>query len=131
MDVIIMYSCSFPLNGVMVVLVFARFFLRIYRLLYRRQCWVLKGSCSGFKEDFHDEIAYGEFGYVNTADGKAKIDGFGFVKWDTVSQDGETLTIWVPAYYSSAVPMRLLSPQDYCRYYDLPTDETQYRGTSS
>ena len=25
MDVIIMYSCSFPLNGVMVVLVFARF----------------------------------------------------------------------------------------------------------
>jgi len=36
MDVIIMYSCSFPLNGVMVVLVFARFFLRIYRLLYRR-----------------------------------------------------------------------------------------------
>ena len=27
--------------------------------------------------------------------------------------------------------MRLLSPQDYCRYYDLPTDETQYRGTSS
>jgi len=36
MDVIIMYSCSFPLNGVMVVLVFERFFLGFYRLLYRR-----------------------------------------------------------------------------------------------
>ena len=34
MDVIIMYSCSFPLNGVMVVLVFARFFFCKFIVYY-------------------------------------------------------------------------------------------------
>eukprot|EP00977_Amphora_coffeiformis_P022633 scaffold11127_cov73-Amphora_coffeaeformis.AAC.1 len=34
-------------------------------------------SCTGFKDDFHGELAMGNFGYVNTANGQAKLDGFG------------------------------------------------------
>ena len=42
-------------------------------------------SCSGFEEDFHGELAHGDFGSVNTANGEAKIEGFGMLKWDIVS----------------------------------------------
>ena len=88
-------------------------------------------SCSGFKEDFHGELAMGNFGFVNTADGKAKIDGFGILRWDVISESGNRRTIMVPGYYSSAVPMRLLSPQDYCKYHQLDSSVPKYRGSSS
>lgn len=88
-------------------------------------------SCSGFKGDFHGELAMGNFGFVNTADGRAKIDGFGILRWDVISKKGKRRTIMVPGYYSSAVPMRLLSPQDYCNYHQLDPAVPQYRGSSS
>eukprot|EP00977_Amphora_coffeiformis_P024462 scaffold15919_cov160-Amphora_coffeaeformis.AAC.1 len=34
-------------------------------------------SCTGFKEDFHGELAMGNFGFVNTVNGQAKLDSFG------------------------------------------------------
>eukprot|EP00977_Amphora_coffeiformis_P005344 scaffold1142_cov83-Amphora_coffeaeformis.AAC.1 len=88
-------------------------------------------SCTGFKVDFHGELAMGNFGYVNTANGQAKLDGFGMVKWDVVSLDGNRRTIKIPAFFSSAVPLRLLSPQDYCRYHSFDSSNHNYRGTSS
>eukprot|EP00977_Amphora_coffeiformis_P015159 scaffold4427_cov139-Amphora_coffeaeformis.AAC.1 len=88
-------------------------------------------SCTGFKEDFHGELAMGNFGYVNTANGQAKLDGFGMVKWDVVSLDGNRRTIKIPAFFSSAVPLRLLSPQDYCRYQNFDSSNHNYPGTSS
>ena len=36
-------------------------------------------SCSGFEEDFHGKLAHGDFGSVNTANGEAKIEGFGML----------------------------------------------------
>ncbi len=46
-------------------------------------------SCSGFKEDFHGQLAMGDFGVVSTANGNAKIEGFGILRWDTLSLSGE------------------------------------------
>eukprot|EP00977_Amphora_coffeiformis_P015964 scaffold4831_cov95-Amphora_coffeaeformis.AAC.3 len=76
-------------------------------------------SCTGFK------------GYVNTANGQAKLDGFGMVKWDVISLDGNRRTIKIPAFFSSAVALHLLSPQDYCRYHNFDSSNHNYRGTSS
>ena len=87
-------------------------------------------SCSGFKEDFHGQLAIGDFGFVNTADGQAKIEGFGMLRWDVISEDGERCTIAVPGYYSPTVEMRLLSPQDYCRYHHFDPSVEHYRGSS-
>eukprot|EP00977_Amphora_coffeiformis_P019290 scaffold7139_cov100-Amphora_coffeaeformis.AAC.1 len=88
-------------------------------------------SCTGFKEDFHGKLPMGNFGYVNTANGQAKIDGFCMVKWDVVSLDGNCRTIKIPVFFSSAVALRLLSPQDYCRYHNFDSSNHNYRGTSS
>ena len=87
-------------------------------------------SCSGFKEDFHGQLAIGDFGHVNTADGQAKIEGFGMLRWDVLSTAGERLTILVPGYYAPTVKMRLLSPQDYCRYHHFDPNDHAYRGSS-
>ena len=87
-------------------------------------------SCSGFVSDFHGELAYGDFGHVNTADGQAKIEGFGILRWDVISENGDRVTIMVPGYYSPMVQMRLLSPQDYCRYHKLDPSKPQYEGSS-
>ena len=78
-------------------------------------------SCSGYAEDFHGELAYGDFGKVNTASGEAKIEGFGMLRWDIISDLGNRKTIMVPGYYSPAVKMRLLSPQDYAKYHHMDT----------
>ena len=49
---------------------------KIFQLLIDSGCSV---SCSGFKEDFHGQLAMGDFGHINTADGQAKIEGFGML----------------------------------------------------
>ena len=49
---------------------------KIFQILFDTGCSV---SCTGFKADFHGQLAIGDFGHVNTADGKAKIEGFGIV----------------------------------------------------
>ena len=87
-------------------------------------------SCSGFKEDFHGQLALGDFGHVNTADGQAKIEGFGILRWDVIDEDGKRRTILVPGYYAPTVKMRLLSPQDYCRYHHMDPIVDHYRGSS-
>ena len=87
-------------------------------------------SCSGFAEDFHGELAYGDFGTVKTADGMANIEGFGILRWDCIDVDGHRITIMVPGYYSPTVKLRLLSPQDYCRYHKMPIDVPQYSGNA-
>ena len=87
-------------------------------------------SCSGFKEDFHGQLAFGDFGQVATADGSAKIEGFGMLRWDVVTTDGQLRILLVPGYYSPTIAMRLLSPQDYARYHHMNVDEDQYRGNS-
>lgn len=87
-------------------------------------------SCSGFKEDFHGQLAIGDFGHVNTADGKAKIEGFGMLRWDVLTVDGVRRTIEVPGYYSPSVEMRLLSPQDYCRYHKLNPEISHWEGSA-
>eukprot|EP00977_Amphora_coffeiformis_P017454 scaffold5709_cov92-Amphora_coffeaeformis.AAC.2 len=102
--------------------------LETFNVLIDSGCSV---SCTGIKEDFHGELAMGNFRYVNTANGQAKLDGFGMVKWDVVSLDGNRRTIKIPAFFSSAVPLRLLSPQDYCRYHNFDSSNHNYRGTSS
>ena len=87
-------------------------------------------SCSGFKEDFHGQLAFGDFGHVNTADGTAKIEGFGMLRWDVMTSDGKHRVVEVPGYYSPTIAMRLLSPQDYARYHKMDPEQTQYRGSS-
>ena len=42
-------------------------------------------STSGFPEDFHGQPAYGNFGTIKTADGEAKIEGFGMLRWDVIT----------------------------------------------
>ena len=71
-----------------------------FQLLVNTGCSV---SCSGFKEDFHGQLAIGDFGQVNTADRKAKIKGFQMLCWDVVTTDGTRLTIPVQGYYSPTV----------------------------
>ena len=101
--------------------------LKVFQLLIDSGCSV---SCSGFNEDFHGQLAIGNFGNVNTANGQAKIEGFGILRWDVISTDGNRRTILVPGYYSPSVKMRLLSPQDYCRYHHFDPTVAQYRGSS-
>ena len=100
---------------------------KIFGVLLDSGCSV---SCSGFKEDFHGELALGDFGVVNTADGQAKIEGFGILRWDVISEEGHRRTIMVPGYYSPTVKMRLLSPQDYLRYHHFDPSEARFRGSS-
>ena len=100
---------------------------KIFQVLIDSGCSV---SCSGFKEDFHGQLALGDFGVVNTADGQAKIEGFGILRWDIITTDGERRTIAVPGYYSPTVQLRLLSPQDYCRYHHFDPTVSQYRGSA-
>jgi hypothetical protein len=88
-------------------------------------------SCSGYKSDFRGELVMGDFGVVKTANGEAKIQGFGMVQWDVMSDMGELVTIVAPAYYSSAIAMRLLSPQDYARYHKQDASKPTYSGSSA
>ena len=101
---------------------------KVFPILLDTGCSV---SCSGFADDFHGELAYGDFGTVKTADGAAKIEGFGMLRWDVIDLMGRRVTIHVPGYYSPSVQLRLLSPQDYCRYHKLPSDQPQYAGCSN
>ena len=100
---------------------------KVFPILIDTGCSV---SCSGFVEDFHGEIAFGDFGHVKTADGLAKIEGFGILRWDTMTSDGNRIAILVPGYFSPTVQLRLLSPQDYCRYHHLSNNEPHYSGNS-
>ena len=100
----------------------------IFGILLDTGCSV---SCSGFKQDFHGEIAYGDFGHVNTADGQATIEGFGILRWDVISDGGKRRTILVPGYYSPTVQLRLLSPQDYARYHHFDTSGHSYAGNAN
>ena len=77
-------------------------------------------ACTGFKEDFDGVLIPGEFGQIKTANGKATIQGFGLVKWHTVTEQGESILIWVPCYYAPDITLRLFSPQDYARYHKMP-----------
>lgn len=88
-------------------------------------------SCSGYRSDFRGELVMGDFGVVKTANGEAKIQGFGMVQWDVVSDMGELVTIVCPAYYSSAIEMRLLSPQDYARYHKQDASKPSFSGSSA
>ena len=74
-----------------------------FPLLLHTGCSV---SCSGFKEDFRGQLPIEDFGHVNTADGKAKIEGFGMLRWDVIATHGTRLTILVPAYFSPNIQMR-------------------------
>ena len=87
-------------------------------------------SCSGFEEDFHGELVHGDFGILNTADGQAKIEGFGMLRYEILTDQGNRRTLMVPGYYAPTVKMRLISPQDYANYHHLPTDEYQFAGNS-
>ena len=100
---------------------------KIFPILMDTGCSV---SCSGYADDFHGELAYGDFGTVKTADGEAKIEGFGILRWDVIDLDGRRVTVMVPGYYSPTVHLRLLSPQDYCRYHKLPNNQPQFTGCS-
>ena len=102
-------------------------FDKVFQVLIDSGCSV---SCTGFIEDFHGQIALGDFGHVNTADGNAKIEGFGILRWDTISQEGNRVVILVPGYYAPTVKMRLLSPQDYCRYHHFDSRKPQYMGSA-
>ena len=99
----------------------------VFPLLLDTGCSV---ACSGFKEDFHGQLAFGDFGNLNTADGQAKIEGFGMLRYDVISDKGNRRTILVPGYYAPTVQMRLISPQDYANYHHLPVDEYQYAGNA-
>lgn len=100
---------------------------KVFSILIDTGCSV---SCSGFAEDFHGELAYGDFGHVSTADGRAKIEGFGILRWDIISDMGLRQTILVPGYFSPTVQLRLLSPQDYNRYHHMDNSVPQYSGNS-
>ena len=85
-------------------------------------------SCSGFVKDFHGKLAFGDFGTVSTANSAAKIEGFGMLCWDIISDMGKRVTILVPGYYSPTVKMHLLSPQDYAKYHHLEPNKPQCQG---
>ena len=81
-------------------------------------------ACSGFESDFCGELARGNFGTIKTADGMAQIEGFGILHWTVTDVHGETLVLRIPGYYAPTVEMRLCSPQDYARYYEMDYDFT-------
>ena len=101
---------------------------KVFGVLMDTGCSV---ACSGYIEDFHGQLAYGDFGTVNTADGSAKIEGFGMLRWDVISTSGKRHTIVVPGYYCPTVEMRLFSPQDYARYHKMDETKAQYFGTGT
>ena len=83
-------------------------------------------SCSGYEEDFNGELVKGKFGNIATANGEANIEGFGMLRWKVISEDGLPSTIMVPGYFSPSIKMRILSPQDYCRYHDMDSKTPQF-----
>ena len=92
---------------------------RIFPVLIDTGCSV---ATSGFVEDFGGVFVPGEFGQIKTANGLATIQGFGMVKWRTLTENGKEVTITVPAYYAPDIPLRLFSPQDYARYHKIGAD---------
>ena len=88
-------------------------------------------ACTGFQEDFDGVLIPGEFGQIKTANGEANIQGFGLVKWHTVTDQGESVLIRVPCYYAPDITLRLFSPQDYARYHKMPHSTTTMCGSHS
>ena len=76
-------------------------------------------ATTGFKQDFCRQLAYGHFKIIKTTNGMAEIKGFGMVHWETMDAKGNMVLIKVPAYYVPTVELRLLSPQDYTRCYEI------------
>ena len=79
-------------------------------------------ACSGYDGDFCGELARGRFGTIKTADGHAQIEGFGIIHWTVTDVHGHSFILKVPGHYAPTVEMRLCSPQDYARYYDMVID---------
>ena len=88
-------------------------------------------ATSGFLEDFEGKVVPGNFGHIQTANGTAKIRGFGLVNWHTVSEDGDPLTVRVPCYHVPEIPLRLFSPQDYARYHEQDTSKPSFLGNGA
>ena len=87
-------------------------------------------ACSGHIDDFCGQLAFGDFGTVKTADGSAQIQGFGMLHWKVIDRNGKAIILKVPGYYCPAIQMRLLSPQDYCRFHKIyPVQGKNYWGT--
>ena len=87
-------------------------------------------SCSGFRDDFHGDLVLGNFGTITTANGEANIEGFGMIRWTVVTEDGHPFEFMVPGYFSPSIRMRIVSPQDYCRYHKLDSRKIQFGGNA-
>ena len=71
-------------------------------------------SCSGFLDNFHGDIVKDNFGSISMANGQAKIEGFGMLRWEIVIDWGKPHEFLVPGYYSPVIVMWTVSPQDCC-----------------
>ena len=95
---------------------------------------VLDTGCSfavtPYAEDFID-LREGDFGTVQTTNGKTEIRGFGRVMWTVISEDGTELDIIVPCHWVPESSQRLLSPQDYCSFHGLDQTKEQFAGNQS
>ena len=84
------------------------------------------------KDDFLQPPMIGNFGSVQTADGKLKVSGLGMVSWEVVCTDGTSRTLELPAHYvEGGHKIRLFSPQDYARYHEMPQHQDAFGGNST
>ena len=86
------------------------------------------------KDDFHPPPMMGKFGTVQTADGILNVSGLGMVHWKVLDSTGNEQIIEVPAHYiEGGHKIRLFSPQSYCRYHQMPSDQDAggYNGTGA
>ena len=63
---------------------------RVYPVLVDTGCSV---ACTGFLADFEGSLINGDFGSIKTANGLASIEGFGLVRWHTVTEFGQPIVI--------------------------------------
>ena len=81
--------------------------------------------------DFVGEPIYQDWGSITTANGSAKIVALGMVEWTVMLANGQRFPLRVPCHLVPDCTHRLLSPQDYCRYHQLPTSTSQFGGDST
>jgi hypothetical protein len=87
-------------------------------------------SCTPNLDDFVDELEYGDFGRIQTAekDMYHTIRARGLMRLHVIDSLGRISDITVPANYTPDVPLRLVSPQDYFQFHMMLDTESIHFG---
>ena len=79
-------------------------------------------------DDFEAPPFRGDFGTMQSVQGTAKIQAFGFVRWRVTDTKGSSHILRCPAYYIPEANLRLMSPQDYARFHGWKGDDGCFHG---